>query len=444
MNTTWRTHLTVVIFRWLWGQLRLEGTRQWLLNVSLRALRDWLIQSSVEGGRVWVEVFEESDRLHRLERCRQLLDALASLRRKHVITPLVIYFRAKLDHRRGYLRRAERGYHRILLSRSLDVNLRAYTLESWARLNFEQGRLLLSERLFQMAAKKWRQIGSITGLSSSFAQLALLHRRRSDWNSSIIYSRKVLSLVGAPSNSTQAHIVGEVLLGLNIILRIQGQFQQAAYFLEQADFIFHRAHDFMGIALVQNQKARMALWSDLPTQGFHDAHAALATLVSLQASFEEGLALRTLGELHLARGDLDTAGRYFQASLRIYQRQKNPYLEGILLTHVADVERRRSNLTTARRYLTQALHAEAASGDELAVGWTLKQMGLVEAMQGRITQAILSLERSLAVLKRYQNRPQVAVVLEHLAGLYQQQGFPQKAANSLKRVRRLRQQQEMG
>lgn len=437
MKTTWRTHLIVVIFRWLWGQLRQEGTRQWVLNVSLEGLRDWLIQSPDEGVRVWFEVFEESDRLHRLWRCQQLLSALESLRHRHEVAPLVIYFRAKLSHRRGHLGKAEWGYQRVLLSRRLHRCLQAYALEGWAKLHYDQGRLLLAERLLLQSLQIFKQVGDMTGVASGYASLALLYRRRNLWAQSQAFSRRCLELLRGRQDPVSLHITGEVLLGVGVIERIQGEYKTTETIIRDLLRRFESLYDNFGYAIALYHAARMSLYQGKFVEGIQRAHQALTLFRSLQAQPEMGRALRTLGELYSATGDYHCAYRSLKESLHIFRRRHDAYSIGLVLGNMGVLLRRQGKIKQAERRLHQSVTLKRQVGDEVGVGWTLLELAYCYHAMGDLQRALSACEKGWMIARRYRHRPRERDALRLLAQLYQAQGQYAKARWCRNRARTL-------
>lgn len=134
MTTTWRVRVHLAIFRWLWGQLRHEGTRQWVLKVSLEWLWDFLVQSPNEGLPLWLEVFQEARHRRWLGLCQTMLDAIRPLRLPKDIVTLSWYCRARLDHWQGKVRQAEKSYHAVLNSGHVNAYLQAHAIEGLGEL----------------------------------------------------------------------------------------------------------------------------------------------------------------------------------------------------------------------------------------------------------------------------------------------------------------------
>lgn len=256
MNLTWRTRRLVTVFRWLWQQLRHEGTRQCVLNMSLGALRDWLVQSSEEGVRVWLAVFEEARQRRWLEVCQTLLNALTRLQSFDHVAALSRYFRARLHHWRGRVRQAESSYHAVLAYPHANAYLQANALEGLGQLYYDQGWLSLSERLFHHSARKYRALNGSFGIASSYADLAVLYRRRNLWRQSLAYSHKALRWLGAPHNAFEAHLQGEILLGMSIVHRTLGRWSAAHRYVSQALALFILYSDRYGAAIATAQMGR--------------------------------------------------------------------------------------------------------------------------------------------------------------------------------------------
>jgi len=147
-----------------------------------------------------------------------------------------------------------------------------------------------------------------------------------------------------------------------------------------------------------------------------------------------------MAELHIARGDLQSAEPLFKQVLEIYERELGPDhpTTAISLSNLASLYLRRGMRERAEPMLKRALHIEeqALGPEHPQVANTLLDLGLLNAIERKPALAEALVKRALTIQEKTYgtNNPKLVVPLNQLALAYVDQGNYRAAESSLERA----------
>lgn len=150
-------------------------------------------------------------------------------------------------------------------------------------------------------------------------------------------------------------------------------------------------------------------------------------------------ALNRLGVIRSRQGNHSEAEHLLREALAIVDRTNMSGMEVVtFLTNLGCVYRATSKLAKARATFERAMEVAANSPGEpeLAVAWTLDQIGDLEACEGSMLAAVFAYRRALAIQEHESgaNEWEIVGTLKKLAAVYLQQGRYNDAEPLLVRV----------
>ncbi|WP_447008296.1 AfsR/SARP family transcriptional regulator [Saccharothrix isguenensis] len=202
-----------------------------------------------------------------------------------------------------------------------DDTARAVCLVGIGTVHRELGRVTLARDTLTTAAGLGARLGDDSVVAAADYGLGSLHRDHGDLNDAADRFRDAAQRYAAANDPR-----GEALAvrGLSLCHRALGEYRQAAELSARATTALRSIGDELGATYARQAWAKASLRLPEPT-GPAERTDLAATLTDCLAVCERsrdrfGVALvtRTLGELHLARGDLDTARDHLTAALDLW------------------------------------------------------------------------------------------------------------------------------
>lgn len=381
----------------------------------LQAIAQRELQADPGAGLEVVEkLLDRIDQAHRLDLYDTLLGVLGRVSFPETGASVRSYWIGRKAHRTGDYRTAEQTYKEVLTASAGELPRKARTLDSLGHLYFEMGRFGLAERLYRQAVRTFRRAEDKAGLASSYRHLSELFRRQRRWEASLRYSRKALVLLQPQGAS---HTVGRLLLNTGIIYRIKGQWGPALAHFQQAHGVFRGLQDGLGTALALQQQGRTYFFRGDWDQALYLTKESLRKLQDLRSDGEICTTLRNLGEIYLALGDLRQAEHHLRVGLALSQKRDDLFLGAQFRSCLGQVCKAQEDFPQALEHFKVCLTMMENIGEEHGIGWVLCEVARLHQERGQFREAIRCAERSLAIMRFYQNRYRQVEVLLVLCSL---------------------------
>jgi len=133
-------------------------------------------------------------------------------------------------------------------------------------------------------------------------------------------------------------------------------------------------------------------------------------------------ALNNIGQIYKVKGDYDTALRYWEQSLAIYQELGDRQGEGTTLNNISQIYQAKGDYNTALRYLEQSLGIVQEIGDRQGEGTTLNNIGLIYHSKDDYDTALGYYEKSLGISQEIGDRRGEGSTLNNISQIYQARG----------------------
>jgi len=160
-----------------------------------------------------------------------------------------------------------------------------------------------------------------------------------------------------------------------------------------------------------------------------------------------GMAWVLLGEAYHQLGELETARKYMEKGLKIYQDTGMPDI----FAHITNgwlgiVHTDEGNLETAKSYIEKSLKAAHDRGSRFWEAWWLVWLARTYnwAEVSQSAQAEASLQQSIETLGELEMKPLYAIAYSVLGELYADTGQKEKAFETLKKAEGMMQEMGMG
>jgi tetratricopeptide (TPR) repeat protein len=151
-------------------------------------------------------------------------------------------------------------------------------------------------------------------------------------------------------------------------------------------------------------------------------------------------ALNNISQIYQARGDLDTALRYLEQSLRICRQISDKSLEGTTLTNIGNIYYARGDYRTALRYLEQSLKIRRQIGDKSGEGMTLNNISQIYQARDDLGTALRYLEQSLKIRRQIGGKCGEGMTLMNIGTIYYARGDMDTALRYLEQSLKIREQ----
>ena len=247
----------------------------------------------------------------------------------------------------------------------------------------------------QFASEAWKQLGMLSGESSTRLNLGLLHWQAGEWQDAIDDYERASQL------ALQLHRP----LSLGRILNNEGLVYLSMAVFDQAATYFQRA-----LAIAPNQRGSQRdvgrFWLNLGRARMLAGkfNAALVDLQRAQMSLEAvddkaGLAdvFNNIGQTHLSLKHLQDARRFLGLSLTLYEHSGDRRGQSSALHHLGLVAWEENEPDQARSLLHQALDIRLARRLSDQAADTLYRLAILEQRFGQTDEAIRVIERAIKI-----------------------------------------------
>ncbi|MFX0091907.1 MAG: tetratricopeptide repeat protein, partial [Candidatus Hodarchaeota archaeon] len=128
------------------------------------------------------------------------------------------------------------------------------------------------------------------------------------------------------------------------------------------------------------------------------------------------------GNIYWAKGELDTAVKYYHQSLALYEAIDNQYYIATSLNNIGAIYHSKGELNTALEYYRRSLSIREAIGNPQHIASSLNNIGWVYRLKGELDAALDFLQRSLKFYKVIDNPQHIATSLHNIGAVYHAKG----------------------
>ena len=232
-------------------------------------------------------------------------------------------------------------------------------LSQQARDRFAIGDFEAAAELWQVAAQQYAEAGDWLAQARTLSNLSLAYQNLAQWPQARVRIEESLDLLARSSDTSDGErlpVLAQALNSQGNLLLSVGEVSQAIASWEQASKTYQQSGNTVGY-----WQSQMNLAQALQTDGFYlRALDVLSDVVDEMADEAEGderlkaSALRRLGDVQRATGELEGAAQSLEKSLEIAQRLRMPEEVGATLLGIANTERTRGEMAAAIAHYTQA------------------------------------------------------------------------------------------
>jgi tetratricopeptide (TPR) repeat protein len=240
-----------------------------------------------------------------------------------------------------------------------DRRREANCLVPLATIRAEQGEFRQAQRLLDPAIEICTELDDDDGLAEAMYRLGYIHRELGEFPESLNCTSQAVALY-RKSGSRRGE--GLALRAVGLHYRATGELDAAEQAAREAVEVFKISGDRLLAAYGEQALAKVYL-----RQGRHAAagdllRECLSVCEALEDAFGIALVLRTIGELHLAEGDLDGAVRRFDASIAGWEELRLPLFAARTRRDLADAYERQGEHGAARTVRGLAMRTFQAFG----------------------------------------------------------------------------------
>ncbi|MFF7248240.1 tetratricopeptide repeat protein [Embleya sp. NPDC008237] len=168
---------------------------------------------------------------------------------------------------------------------------------------------------------------------------------------------------------------------------------------------------------------RRAHWSDV--RELHEL--ALTTARRAGSGRQEAVALLNLGNLHVARQELEEALSCYRAALEVSRGLGDPAGEGRAMVNLGNAYADLGDLQRAADWYDRSLLLRRTIGDAAGQARVLSHLGRLHARMGRFEQSVRDHRAALGVRRRIGNPADIGRVLTDIAAVLGEAGRAQEA-----------------
>jgi predicted ATPase len=277
----------------------------------------------------------------------------------------------------------------LAVAESAEPRLRGAGQLAWLeRLEIEHGNLA--------AAMSWLvdqdQIESAHHLGEMIWRFWWLHGHAEEL---LYYGEKIL----AKGEDLAPDELGYAQSGVGFALMASGDQARARTLFEQSLSLFREIQDKFGIALSAGALGHLAVLRHEYARAGELLDESLALQRELGNDESIALVYNFLGQIPLSQGDPERAAQLFAQGLDLSRRVPGRFPLLVSLYDLALSSQTRGDLTGAAELLKEGLTLAGEAGDEASVGYYLKRLAAVAALQGDAERAVVLLAAAGALLQ---------------------------------------------
>lgn len=177
------------------------------------------------------------------------------------------------------------------------------------------------------------------------------------------------------------------------------------------------------VAVLTRLLDRRAHWSDV--RELHEL--ALTTARRVGSGRQEAVALLNLGNLHVARHELEEALSCYRAALEVSRALGDPAGEGRAMVNLGNAYADLGDLQRAADWYDRSLLLRRTIGDAAGQARVLSHLGRLHARMGRFEQSVRDHRAALGVRRRIGDPAGIGRVLTDIAGVLGEAGRSREA-----------------
>ena len=206
----------------------------------------------------------------------------------------------------GYWNRAEvLCCHALAIFERLDSNHgQAHTENHLGALYTRQRKWELAQQYFERACERWEKMGDDHGLMYGFMNFGTLYNDMECADKALTYSKKALQQAKITKEEL---VIGTITMNIGVAYRIKNEPAKAEAYAWQAEAIFRRFSNTLGLALVHDNLGLVCLDQGKWEEAQQHLSTALVSWRSHGNKLGECRALGYIVELELAKGDRQKA-----------------------------------------------------------------------------------------------------------------------------------------
>jgi predicted ATPase len=232
----------------------------------------------------------------------------------------------------------------------------------------------------------------------------------------------------AALRSTQRGIANS-LTNLGHTALLQGDYEQAVQFTQEALAIHRQLNNQIGMAITINNLATINLHQSRYSQAEALSTESLALYRTLGDERGIGWNLHRLGAIALGRGEYERASSYYQECLSLFEKLSNQADRAALLLDMGELARQQGRDEEAETHYQAGLTLARELGNKKEIANLLGHLGLLACRRGQHAQAITLNEQSLALQREIGNRFGASEALHHRGLIAFVQGQSSAAAH---------------
>lgn len=133
-------------------------------------------------------------------------------------------------------------------------------------------------------------------------------------------------------------------------------------------------------------------------------------------------ALHQIGKIHMVRGNLEEALKFYQQSLEIAESIGDSESKAIVLGDIVQIHMRRGNLDSGLELSKETLAIAKESGNMSLAGAALDNIASIFVKRGDLDNAMKLYQQSLEIAIRLGELDSKGVILHNMAGIYVERG----------------------
>ncbi len=276
------------------------------------------------------------------------------------------------------------------------------------------------ERALTAARSDRNTLGEIRSLG----QLGLIARRQGDYAGARgRYEEALVNFDAQREYSVEeAHIFAQVLNGVGIVHRQQGEFDAAKDYYTQSLSLSRGLKNQRNEAEALNSLGVNEMYKRNFLEAIIYHQEALGIRQNIGDRAGEGISLFNLAQANSDLGDYERAHQYFLEAQRIHQATGNRWEEVNILMGLGVLQQELGDWELAERYLNQGIDLANTIGDAVGVAYLLDNLGLVKFYNQTFEEAEKLFSDGLEIAQSHDEKHLIANIQYHLGLIFLNQG----------------------
>lgn len=221
----------------------------------------------------------------------------------------------------------------------------------------------------------------------------------------------------------------KALQGIGATYYYSGNYAQALQYYEEAEQIYKKLNDQLGIGNVLSNKSLVYYNQGQYPKALETNVQAIRIGESLRDTTLRAASFNNIATIYAKQGDINQAMNYFQQALLFHKSKKNR--QGVAYTqdNIAGMLKEKGDFTQALAYLEEALKTFQSLNDKRGIGEITNNIGDIYLMQSKYSQARKYSLDALGIWQALEDKTGMAHSLILLATAYKKTGLFENALN---------------